>query len=92
MRNITDTLDEVSIGNIMKKKDKWCLALKREGKPTISGGAARNVRISESGGMDNIVLNAVEFAINRANLLAGSVANRGTSSQPTERNEVPPLH
>ncbi|MEZ9804371.1 MULTISPECIES: hypothetical protein [Vibrio] len=75
----------------MKKKDKWCMPLKREGKSTISGGAARNVRIAESGGMDSIVANAVDFALNQANLMSGSIPDR-PPLQPTDTGEKPPLH
>ena len=46
--------------------DSWCKKLKVDGK-TISGGAARNVRIARSGGMDNIITAAVKFALDRAN-------------------------
>ncbi|MGP4733365.1 MULTISPECIES: hypothetical protein [unclassified Psychrobacter] len=60
----------------MKKKDRWCNKLKRDGKPDLSGGAARNVRIAESGGMDSIVANAVDFALNQANLMSGSIHDR----------------
>lgn len=35
-------------------KDNWCKALKYKGK-IITGGAARNARISKLGGMDNIL-------------------------------------
>ncbi|WP_318517641.1 hypothetical protein [Photobacterium leiognathi] len=75
----------------MKKQDSWCMPLKRNGKPTISGGAARNVRIAESGGIDSIVANAVNFALNQANLIAGSIPNRPLL-QPTDTGEKRPLH
>lgn len=76
----------------MSNNDKWCKPLKRKGKPTISGGAARNVRIAESGGMDNIVSNAVEFALNRANLMSGAISNIERSSEPVNQLSSPPLH
>ncbi|WP_308073076.1 hypothetical protein [Neisseria polysaccharea] len=51
-------------------KDNWCNPLKFRGK-LISGGAARNVRISQSGGMEEILQavarEAAENAFNRAN-------------------------
>lgn len=75
----------------MKKQDRWCMPLKRKGKPTISGGAVRNVRIAESGGMDSIVANAVDFALNQANLISGSIPNE-TSLLPTNTGDNRPLH
>lgn len=75
----------------MKKQDKWCMPLKRKGKSTISGGAARNVRIAESGGMDSIVANAVDFALNQANLMSGSIPDR-PPLQPTDTGKKRPLH
>lgn len=75
----------------MKKQDKWCMPLKREGKPTISGGAARNVRIAESGGMDSIVASAVEFSLNQANLMSGSISDR-QPLHPKVTGEKNPLH
>ncbi|NGZ69084.1 hypothetical protein G6Z92_19475 [Vibrio aestuarianus subsp. cardii] len=92
MSRTTDTPDDVNLGDTMANKDKWCMPLKRKGKPTISGGAARNVRIAESGGMDNIISNAVEFALNRANLLSGSVPSVALSSKPVERDDTTHLH
>lgn len=54
-------------------KDSWCERLYYEGK-YIFGGAARNARISNSGGMDEIIKdvatqiwNAATSAANRAN-------------------------
>ncbi|MEQ4922236.1 hypothetical protein [Proteus hauseri] len=76
----------------MTNKDKWCMPLKRKNKPTIFGGAARNVRIAESGGMDNIVSNAVQFALNRANLLSGSIENIEPPSTPTDKDDSIHLH
>ena len=67
------------------------MPLKRKGKTTISGGAARNVRISESGGMDSIVANAVNFALNQANLISGSIPSE-TSLLPTKTGDNRPLH
>ena len=75
----------------MKKKDEWCKPLKRDGKPTISGGAARSVRIAESGGMDSIIMNAVAFALNQANLLSGSIQH-SPPLQPTGTENQPQIH
>ncbi|TEW56598.1 hypothetical protein E2R68_00750 [Psychromonas sp. RZ22] len=76
----------------MKKKDRWCNKLKRDGKPDLSGGAARNVRIANSGGMDSIVGNAVDFALEQANLNSDSLPDRDLTPQPTGKDERPPLH
>ena len=43
-------------------KDSWCEKLPYNGKD-ISGGAARYVRISRAGGMDNIIAGAVRWAL-----------------------------
>ncbi|MDN3441896.1 hypothetical protein QL898_09645 [Psychrobacter sp. APC 3279] len=75
----------------MKKQDKWCMPLERKGKSTISGGAARNVRIAESGGMDSIVANAVDFAFNQANLMSGAISHR-LPLQPIDTGEKHLLH
>lgn len=51
-------------------KDKWCKKLKLENGKSISGGAARNVRIAAAGGMDNILYEvaheAATLALHRA--------------------------
>lgn len=49
--------------------DKWCRKMTVDGK-TLSGGAARNVRISRRGGMENIIADAVQYALNLANAAA----------------------
>ena len=46
--------------------DSWCKKMKLDGK-IIAGGAARNVRIARAGGMDNIIADAVQYALDRAN-------------------------
>lgn len=46
--------------------DSWCKKMKLDGR-TIAGGAARNVRIARAGGMDNIIADAVQYALDRAN-------------------------
>jgi|GEM_PF-1678386 len=51
--------------------DSWCTPLKRRGKKTLYGGAARNVRISACGGIDNIIADAVLGAFEKANRLSG---------------------
>lgn len=35
--------------------DSWCSPIKARSGVVVSGGAARNVRIAESGGMDEII-------------------------------------
>lgn len=51
----------------MKKQDSWCRpVLSRHGN-VVSGGAARNVRIAEMGGMDEIVEQVVRNTFDLAN-------------------------
>ena len=45
--------------------DSWCESLYYKGQK-LSGGAARNVRISQSGGMDTIISNIAIQAWNAA--------------------------
>jgi hypothetical protein len=42
-------------------KDKYCSKLMHDGK-IISGGAARNVRIKEAGGLENIIHHTAQTA------------------------------
>ncbi len=49
--------------------DSWCKSLRYKGQ-NISGGAARNVRISMAGGMDTILNDIVTQAWNAATLAA----------------------
>lgn len=46
-------------------KDSWCQKLVLKG-ISLYGGAARNVRIARAGGMDNIISDAVKYALERA--------------------------
>ena len=68
----------------MKYNDSWTAPLKRSGKKTISGGAARNVRISNSGGMDAIITDSVRYALNRANQQSNDVNNLLVASATSE--------
>ena len=63
-----------------KSKDSWCVPLHRKNKPTLYGGAARNVRISKSGGMDTIIESVVVDAFKKADLLASESINMDFSS------------
>lgn len=47
-------------------KDAWCSKLNYKGKD-IYGGAARNVRISKSGGMEAIVQDVSRTTLEKAN-------------------------
>ena len=60
-------------------KDLWCKPILSRNGNRVSGGAARNVRISQAGGMDKIITDAAadaarlalersEFAVRKANL------------------------
>ena len=53
-------------------KDNWCDPLHRKNKQTLYGGAARNVRISKSGGMNEIIGDSIRNAFQKADLLASS--------------------
>lgn len=59
----------IHIGIIMT--DSWCKPVRSKTGSVVSGGAARNVRIAASGGMDQIVEDvaraAAVTAIDRAN-------------------------
>ena len=48
-----------------KQQDSWCESIIHKGKK-LSGGAARNVRISQSGGMDKILEEVARDAANQA--------------------------
>lgn len=54
--------------------DSWCKKIRAKSGFVVSGGAARNVRIAASGGMDTIIDNvareAAVAAIERANRAA----------------------
>ncbi|MEN9450159.1 MAG: hypothetical protein RJA83_773 [Pseudomonadota bacterium] len=55
-----------------KQYDSWCSPLHRENQPPLYGGAARNVRVARSGGMDVIInragRRAAKEALEEANL------------------------
>lgn len=65
-----------------KNKDSWCTALYRRNEKPLYGGAARNYRISKSGGMDAIVQSVVIDALEKANSLAFD----------SVKNDFSPLH
>jgi hypothetical protein len=47
--------------------DSWCRPLWRAGlKRPLAGGAARNVRIADAGGMDQIIGDVSDFAARKA--------------------------
>ncbi len=50
----------------MKKSDSWCRPVLTPKGHTVSGGAARNVRIAALGGMDEIVADVVRDTFIRA--------------------------
>ncbi|SFC09386.1 hypothetical protein [Pseudoalteromonas denitrificans] len=77
----------------MKYRDSWTAPLIREGKKKISGGAARNVRISKSGGMDSIITDTLNYALNKANAKSDdlTVPTPQTTSVLTE-NQTPAIH
>lgn len=61
-----------------QKKDKptkhsggWCAPIKADSGAIVSGGAARNVRISRRGGMGNIIADACAHALEQANRMVG---------------------
>lgn len=54
--------------------DSWCNPIRSKHGTVVSGGAARNVRIAASGGMDKIIVDvakeAASSALERADLAA----------------------
>jgi len=52
----------------MKKSDSWCSPVRTQKGKFVSGGAARNVRIAASGGMDEIVADVVRDTLARADV------------------------
>ncbi len=46
--------------------DSWCSPVRAKTGTIVSGGAARNVRISDAGGMDKIVEDVARDAAQRA--------------------------
>ena len=64
-------------------KDSWCKPIWLENGKKVSGGAARNVRISAAGGMDQIIERAARDAAARALELANNaVFNNKTKGHP----------
>ncbi|MFZ4700872.1 MAG: hypothetical protein ACOYMG_12560 [Candidatus Methylumidiphilus sp.] len=57
-----------------KNQDSWCNPLYRRNKKPLYGGAARNVRISKSGGMDEIIKNVCKMALQQANANASDIS------------------
>lgn len=66
--------------------DSWCERLYYKGK-YIFGGAARNARISNSGGMDEIVKDVATLTWNAATLAANQ-ADGGKVVQMPKRRKV----
>lgn len=64
--------------------DSWCKKIPFRGK-TISGGAARNVLLSRSGGMDKILEDVVSDALERALLAASCVKKAARFSFQSKR-------
>lgn len=62
-------------------KDSWCKPVKAKSGSVVSGGAARNVRIAASGGMDKIVETVATYAAQDA-LERAEEAIRNESRRP----------
>jgi len=56
--------------------DSWCTPVRSKSGKIVSGGAARNVRIAASGGMDDIIKTVVEKAVSDALELANAATRR----------------
>lgn len=54
-----------------KHSDGWCAPIKADSGAIVSGGAARNVRISRRGGMGNIIADACAHALEQSNRMVG---------------------
>ena len=65
-------------------KDSWCSSLHYKGKK-LSGGAARNVRISSYGGMDKIIEDVAIQILNKATLAANQAENGKIIQMPKQR-------
>ncbi|WP_184437306.1 hypothetical protein [Roseospira goensis] len=68
---------------VVVMSDSWCAPIRSQSGTLVSGGAARNVRIAASGGMDQIVeevsrdaatraLKKAENAVRRVNIKASN--------------------
>jgi hypothetical protein len=64
-------------------KDNWCTPLYREDKQPLFGGAARNVRIAASGGMEEIIKNVSEQAARTALQKANDLATHNKTISDT---------
>ncbi|HAS6725320.1 TPA: hypothetical protein N3C02_002502 [Vibrio parahaemolyticus] len=51
----------------IENSDGWCAPIEADNGSIVSGGAARNVRISRRGGMGNIIADACAHALAQAN-------------------------
>ncbi len=49
-----------------KRTDSWCTSIQTREGHTVSGGAARNIRIAAMGGMDEIVTKVVKDTLRHA--------------------------
>lgn len=56
--------------------DSWCSPVRAKTGNIVSGGAARNVRISDAGGMDQIIEQVARDSARRALELADTAARR----------------
>lgn len=56
--------------------DSWCSPVLAKTGNIVSGGAARNVRISDAGGMDTIIEQVARDAASRALKLANAMAHQ----------------
>jgi hypothetical protein len=59
-----------------KNKDSWCSPLYRDNEPPLYGGAARNKRIAEMGGIDAIIAEVGRNVLEKANFLASASATQ----------------
>lgn len=67
-------------------KDSWCAPIYYHGKQ-LSGGAARNVLISRSGGMDAIITKVATQVYNEA-MFAANTADGGKIIQMPKRTKT----
>lgn len=65
----------------MKKSDSWCTPLTTKSGQRLSGGAARNVRIAKSGGMDEIIEKVTALAVREALQMANLAVAASSKSQ-----------
>lgn len=67
--------------------DSWCKTLFYRGR-ILTGGAARNVRISASGGMDEIIKNIATQVWNAATLAANKAGGGNVFQMPEQRKKA----